>query len=185
MGKHLVFILVCVLLVSQSLSAALFDDRYDRDIKKSVKRYWTDFPKWKYWKAQIYQESRFKKDAISPVGASGLAQFMPGTKKQIWRELKYSQSINTFSTYHSITAGAYYMRKLRNQWNWKRPQIDKHNLALASYNGGIGNILKAQKVCNDASLYEDIIKCLPQVTGHHSKETITYIKRIKKWYQRL
>lgn len=181
--KLLQYILVCVLLLSQSLSALSFD-RYNRDIKKSVKRYWVDFPQWKYWKAQLYQESRFNPNAVSPVGAKGLAQFMPKTKTQIWRELKYSQDISAFSPYESIFAGAYYMRKLRNGWKWKRPLMDRHNLALASYNGGIGNILKAQRACNNAILYEDIIKCLPQITGRHSKETITYIKRIKKWYLR-
>ncbi|UTJ05380.1 transglycosylase SLT domain-containing protein [Arcobacter roscoffensis] len=169
----------------QSLSAALYDTRYDRDIKKSVKRYWSDFPKYRYWKAQLYQESRLKKNAISPVGAMGLAQFMPATKKQIWRELGYEKSISAFSTYHSIFAGAYYMRKLRNQWKWKRPILDRHYLGAASYNAGLGNILKAQKACNNARLYEDIIRCLPKITGHHSKETITYVKRIERWYQRL
>lgn len=171
--------------MSQSLSAALFDKRFDRDIKKAVKLYWTDFPKWRYWKAQLYQESRFKSTAVSPVGAKGLAQFMPKTKEQIWRELKYSKNISAFSDVHSITAGAYYMRKQRNQWRTKRPSLDRHYLALASYNAGLGNILKAQKQCNNAVLYEDIIKCLPQITGKHSKETIDYTKRIEQWYQRL
>ena len=185
MVKRLVFMLVCVSLVSVSLSAKSFSTKYDRDIKKSVKRYWGDFPRWKYWQAQLSQESRFNPLAVSPVGAAGLAQFMPKTKAQIWKELNYSPGVSAFSSYESIFAGAYYMRKLRKSWNWKRPLLDKHNLALASYNGGIGNILKAQRLCNNALLYEDIIKCLPGVTGHHSKETITYIKRIKKWYQLL
>jgi soluble lytic murein transglycosylase-like protein len=172
-------------LVSQSLLALSFSKKYDRDIQKSVKRYWVDFPKWKYWKAQLYQESLLNLFAVSYVGAKGLAQFMPGTKKQIWRELNYSQNISAFSTYHSISAGAYYMRKLRNQWRVKRPLIDRHNLALASYNAGLGNILKSQKKCNNARFYEDIIKCLPKVTGKHSKETRTYVKRIRRWYQYL
>lgn len=171
--------------MSQSLSAPLSDKQYDKYIKKSVKLYWTDFPKWRYWKAQLYQESRFKSTAVSPVGAKGLAQFMPKTKEQIWRELKYNENISAFSSYHSIFAGAYYMRKLRNQWKWKRPQKDKHELAMYCYNAGLGNILKAQKACNNAVLSKDIIKCLPQITGHHSKETINYVKEIDKWYYRL
>lgn len=181
--KLLPCILVAVFLLSQSLLALSFSNKYDRDIQKSVKRYWADYPIWKMWKAQLYQESRFKLMALSPVGAKGLAQFMPKTWIQISRELKYNKIIIPYSSYHAINAGAYYMRKQRNQWNWKRPQEDKHNLALASYNAGLGNILKAQKLCNNALLYEDIIKCLPKITGHYSNETITYVKRIKKWYQ--
>ena len=175
------FILVCVLSASVSLSALSFDNRYDRDIKKSVKRYWSDYPKHLSWKAQLYQESKLDPNAISPVGAKGLAQFMPLTWKQIARELKFNKNINPYSGYHSIYAGAYYMRKLRNGWSSPRPQEDIHKLAQASYNGGIGNIIKAQKQCGGVLLYDEIIKCLPLITGHHSKETITYVRRIKKW----
>lgn len=172
-------------MVSQSLLAQSYSKKYDRTIKKAVKLYWTDFDRWKYWKAQLYQESRFKSNAVSPVGAKGLAQFMPKTWEQISKEMGYSKSITPFYSYESIFAGAYYMRKLRKSWNWKRPTLDKHYLALASYNGGIGNMIKAQKLCGNKILFKDIIPCLPQVTGHHSKETITYIKRIKRWYLEL
>ncbi len=158
-----------------------FSNRYDRDIQKSVKLYWVDFNYWKWWKAQLYQESRLRSDAVSPVGAKGLAQFMPNTWKQIAKEMGYRTSITPFYTYESIFAGAYYMRKLRNSWSWNRPVLEKHYLALASYNGGIGNIIKAQKLCSNALLWGDIKECLPQVTGHHSVETITYIERIKRW----
>jgi UDP-N-acetylmuramyl pentapeptide synthase len=69
---------------------------------------------------------------------------MPKTWKQIARELNYDKYITPYDTKFAIEAGAYYMKKLRKAWNWKRPQIDKHKLALASYNAGIGNLLKAQ-----------------------------------------
>jgi len=180
--KHLAYILLVGLLLSQSLLAASFSNKYDEQIKKATKLYWTDFNYWKYWKAQLYQESRFKTNAVSPVGAMGLAQFMPGTWKQISKELKYPVHAKAFVPRYSIYAGAYYMRKLRNSWNWKRPLLDKHYLALASYNAGLGNILKSQKRCDNALLYDDIIECLPGVTGRHSKETIDYVRKIKKWY---
>ena len=179
--KHLGFISLVGLLLSQSLSAVSFNNKYDKQIEKSVTLYWTDFNHPKWWKAQLYQESRFKNNAVSPVGAMGLAQFMPNTWKQISKEMKYPIYANAFIPKYAIFAGAYYMRKLRNTWSWKRPQSDKQYLALASYNGGIGNLLKAQKLCNSEILYADIIKCLPKVTGHHSKETIDYIQRIKQW----
>jgi soluble lytic murein transglycosylase-like protein len=166
----------------QSLSAVSFNSKYDDDISKAVKLYWTDFPSWKYWKAQLYQESRLKATAKSPVGAMGLAQFMPKTWQGISKDLNYPIYANAYMPKYAIFAGAYYMRKLRNQWSWNRPAIEKNKLAQASYNAGLGNILKAQKKCNNALLWKDISPCLKDVTGHHSKETITYIERIKKWY---
>ena len=167
--------------MSQSLLAVSFNSKYDRTIQKSVKLYWTDFDKSNFWKAQLFQESRFKSDAVSPVGAMGLAQFMPNTWRQISKELNYPIYANPFIPKYAIFAGAYYMRKLRNSWNWKRPTMDKHKLALASYNGGIGNMIKAQRLCGNKILFKDIIPCLPQVTGHHSKETIDYVKKVDKW----
>lgn len=164
-----------------SADALTFPDKYDSIIKRSVKVYWADFPFWRAWKAQLWQESRLDPDAMSPVGASGLAQFMPGTWREIAPALGYAHLPPT-SVRPAINAGAYYMAKLRRAWSAPRPQDDRHWLAAASYNAGFGNILKAQKVCGGAALYLEIIACLPGVTGAHSTETITYVERIKRWW---
>lgn len=86
---------------------------------------------------------------------------------------------------HSIRAGAYYMARLARGWSSKRPVLDRWDLARASYNAGFGNLLKAQKAAGGAVLYADIIRALPQVTGHHSRETTTYVELIHKWYRRM
>lgn len=157
-----------------------FSARYDSEISAAVKRFWPDFPYPYAWKAQLYQESLLNPDAVSPVGARGLAQFMPGTWAEVQRDLGWV-SVSPHSAKHSIIAGAYYMRKLRRLWSSPRPIIDRHWLAQASYNAGGGNILKAQKRCGGALRYHAIIACLPLVTGRHSAETITYTKRINRW----
>lgn len=164
-----------------SSSASPFSDRFDLKIRAAVRDYWPDYPFWMAWKAQLYQESRLDPAAVSPVGAAGLAQFMPGTWKQVAAELKLGQSGP--HTDVAIEAGAYYMAKLRRGWSSSRPQEDRHKLAQASYNAGFGNILAAQRVCGGASLFEPIIVCLPQVTGRHSAETIIYVARIEKWWR--
>jgi soluble lytic murein transglycosylase-like protein len=133
------------------------------------------------WKGQLYQESRLDPDARSPAGAEGLAQFMPAT----WREITAAMGLGVVDrrmAEPSIEAGAYYMAQLRRQWSSPRPEEDRHNLAMASYNAGLGNLLKAQRACAGALLYADIIICLPQITGRYAQETIGYVPAIRRWH---
>ena len=62
-----------------------------------------------------------------------------------------------------------------------RAVIERHKLAEASYNAGLGSIIKAQIACSGAVLWSDILSCLPQVTGTNSAQTITYVSRIERW----
>lgn len=70
------------------------------------------------------------------------------------------------------------MYKLRAVYATERPDREKHSMALCSYNAGLGNCIKAQKLCNNTLLWTEAKVCLPQVTGHHSEETIGYVDRI-------
>lgn len=158
----------------------LIPSKYDRQIEAAVAKWWPAYPFASAWKAQLFQESRLDPAAVSPVGAAGLAQFMPGTWAQISRELRLPPGLSPHHAW-AIEAGAYYMAKLRGQWTAPRPAEDRHQLAQASYNAGLGHLLAAQKRCGGPPGYEDIITCLPQVTGRHSAETITYVRRIAHW----
>lgn len=159
-------------------------DSYDVLIQASVRNWWTDYPDWLSWKAQLYQESRLDADARSPVGASGLAQFMPATWAEISGELGYGGADAREANY-AIDAGAYYMAKLRRAWAWPRPDEDRQALAQASYNTGTGNVLKAQRLCGGARSWAEISPCLRQVTGRDADQTITYVARIRLWRQEL
>jgi membrane-bound lytic murein transglycosylase F len=136
---------------------------------------------WRLWKAQLYQESLLNPDAVSPVGARGLAQFMPGTWAEVSRQLGY-EHLNPHMAEPAIIAGAYYMARQLAIWKAPRPAADRYSLAAASYNAGAGNIIKAQQVCGGSNGYAEIISCLPEVTGHHSKETKTYVQRIWRYW---
>lgn len=143
-------------------------------------RWWGQGPEWQWWKAQLYQESLLDPEAVSPAGAQGLAQFMPGTWAEVTRQLGL-HGVPPSHARHAIDAGAYYMAKLQRTWKAPRPHMDRHRLAQASYNAGAGHIIKAQAVCGGPALYAEIIECLPLVTGRHSWETITYVDKIERW----
>ena len=173
-------IVIGMLMGCASASAGpIIPDRYDGRIRAAVERWWPDYPFPAAWKAQLYQESRLDPSAVSPVGARGLAQFMPATWNQVRRELR----LGDLSPHHAlaIDAGAYYMARLRAEWSAPRPQDDRQRLAQASYNAGIGNMLAAQRRCGGRNAYRAIIACLPDVTGAHSRETIAYVDRIARW----
>ena len=176
--------LVCIslvgLLLSFGSSANSFPKDYDDIIKESTKRYLPGI-RWELLKAQLYQESRMDPDARSPVGAEGVAQFMPDTWVEMTQKLGYGNVSPRIAKF-AIPAAAYYMSTLRNTWSTPRPELDRHQLALASYNAGKGNIIKSQRLCDNKILYPDIVECLPHVTGKHSEETFTYVERIWEYY---
>ena len=70
----------------------------------------------------LWQESRFKPSARSPVGAQGIAQFMPGTAAMVGLDDPWNPA-------KAIDASARYLRQLRDGFG---------NLGLAAiaYNGG-------------------------------------------------
>jgi hypothetical protein len=77
--------------------------------------------------AQLYAESGFNPFARSPVGAQGIAQFMPGTAQS------YGLS-NPFDADASIMAQAHLMHDLLTQFGGKIA------FALAAYNAGAGAV---------------------------------------------
>lgn len=168
----------CVL---QSASAyTLGTDRYDRQIKSASELFLPGWD-WRWYRAQLYQESRLNPSAVSPAGAAGIAQFMPGT----WRDIAPKVGAGSLSPHvadSAILAGAYYMAKLRRVWKSERPEPDRRRLAQASYNAGTGNILSAQQACHGARHWPDIAPCLSQITGGHAAETLTYVERIERWF---
>ncbi len=172
--------LLVAALMGCSPAAAQTTDRYDGQIRQAVATYWPDYPDWLSWKAQLYQESRLDPAAVSPAGAKGLAQFMPGT----WEDMRQQLRLGPAASPHddiAIQAGAYYMARLRAAWKSRRTAHSRQQLAQASYNAGLGHILRAQSACYGARDWTYIAPCLPGVTGRHAAETITYVDRIAKW----
>lgn len=171
-----------IVAMTPALAATPVPKTYDKEIKSAAEKWLPGVP-WKLLKAQYYQESRLNPNAVSPVGAAGVAQFMPATWRQVTKELGWS-GIDSRLAGPAIEAGAYYMmeqrRTFRSLADWSR-----HKHALGGYNAGAGNIMKAAKLCGAPAEWEETVTCLPRVTGHHSAETKTYIERIWLWYRGL
>jgi membrane-bound lytic murein transglycosylase B len=138
-------------------------------------------PDWTWLKGQAIQESGLNPNAVSPVGAAGLMQFMPPTWSDVSRAMGW-RNVDPRSPQHAILAGAFYMRQQRDAWTTDRPIIEKQRLALASFNAGLGSILAAQKLCRGARDWSAIALCLPGVTGAaNAKQTTDYVRLIPKW----
>jgi soluble lytic murein transglycosylase-like protein len=74
----------------------------------------------------IWQESRFKPDAISPKGAQGIAQFMPMTARS-------SGLADPFNPLDAIAKSGQLLRELRHEFG-------NLGLAAAAYNAGSGRV---------------------------------------------
>lgn len=148
----------------------------------AVDEFWRDFQEVAWWKAQLCQESHLNPDAVSPVGAQGLAQIMPTTYAEVVRTLNWDARVRAFDPDRAIRAGAYYQWRMRKVWGESgRTAIDRNRLGAAAYNAGTGSILKAQTACGDARLWEDIAPCLERTTGQYAHETVNYVLNITKF----
>ncbi len=85
--------------------------------------------------AVMREESHFRPEAVSRVGALGLMQIMPATGREIARSkgMKIS-NLELLQPEVNIDFGAYYLRRMLDQFGG---DLDK---ALAAYNGGPGNV---------------------------------------------
>jgi Transglycosylase SLT domain len=79
-----------------------------------------------YFVNQIQQESGFNPYAESPVGAVGIAQFMPATAAGL--------GVNPYDPVSALNGAAQMMASLAKQYN------GNYAMALAAYNAGAGNV---------------------------------------------
>ena len=82
--------------------------------------------------ALVWQESRWRADARSPVGARGLAQLMPGTARDL--------GVNPDDPFANLEGGARYLREQLDRFDG---DLEK---ALAAYNAGPGRVIRANGV---------------------------------------
>lgn len=152
---------------------------------------------WILVSALIYQESRFKPEVESPVGARGLMQLMPSvatTYKVDFRRLKEPRK--------NIEIGTKYFRWLYDYYD-KDTLVSSENkikFALASYNAGLGHIIDARALARkhklDPNVWDDHVAVMltnkhlgefyrdPVVKYGHFRgwETYGYVQNIMIYY---
>jgi len=111
-------------------------------------------------------ETRYKSDAISPVGAVGLMQFMPYSAQKVADMTDQKiQTVQLFSPEKSIEFGAAYLKKLSLEMDNQKP------LVAAAYNGGPHRVKAWIKNLGQLE-FDKFIEHIPFV------ETRTYVKRV-------
>jgi soluble lytic murein transglycosylase-like protein len=82
--------------------------------------------------AVVWQESRWRANALSPVGARGLAQLMPGTAREM--------GVDPDDPLANLEGGARYLRQQLDRFDG---DVEK---ALAAYNAGPGRVTAANGI---------------------------------------
>lgn len=108
---------------------------------------------WRLIASLIYQESRFKPEAISWMGAFGLMQLMPGTAE------KYG--VDSMSPpEENIRAGINYLQFLDNRFSEIiEDPVERRKFVLAAYNVGIAHVFDARRLAEkygrDPDVWDD------------------------------
>ncbi|MEW9121788.1 MAG: transglycosylase SLT domain-containing protein [Thermotaleaceae bacterium] len=140
---------------------------YEEEVRKAAEEF--DLDPELIW-AVMREESHYRPEVFSPVGAVGLMQVMPATGKDIAHRLKVSfEESDLLKPEVNIRFGAYYLRRMLNSFS---QDVDK---TLAAYNGGPGNVQRWS-----ASELGKTKEGFP--TAITFQETREYITKVKNTY---
>lgn len=113
-------------LANPEQAAAVLPDRYQPAVMQLAARF--DLSP-VLIEAVVWQESRWQERAVSPAGARGLAQLMPGTAREL--------GVNPDDPLANLEGGARYLRQQLDRFDG---DVEK---ALAAYNAGPGRVERA------------------------------------------
>lgn len=110
--------------------------------------------------AVVWQESRWRADAVSPKGAQGLAQLMPATAREL--------GVDPHDPYANLEGGARYLRAQLDRFDG---DLEK---ALAAYNAGPGRVERAGGIPRIRETQNYVAAIMTRLSSHtassHSTE---------------
>ena len=124
--------------------------------------------------AVMREESHYRAEVYSPVGAVGLMQVMPATGKDIAGRLKVPfEDGDLLKPEVNIRFGAYYLRSMLKMFG------DDEDKALAAYNGGPGNVRR----WSESKLGKTKTDFPTAITFQETREYITKVKNTHHIYR--
>jgi soluble lytic murein transglycosylase-like protein len=102
--------------------------------------------------ALVWQESRWRENAVSPAGARGLAQLMPATARYL--------GVNPDDPHANLEGGARYLREQLNRFGG---DLEK---ALAAYNAGPGRVERAGGIPKIRETQGYVAAIMGRLAGH-------------------
>ena len=102
--------------------------------------------------AVVWQESRWRANAVSHAGARGLAQLMPGTAEYL--------GVDPDDPMQNLEGGARYLREQLDRFDG---DIEK---ALAAYNAGPGRVIRAGGVPNIRETRQYVAAIMGRLSDH-------------------
>ena len=130
----IIFLVIACALLYTPVMKHLYPLQYQGEIWRHAEEYRLD----PYLVCAVtHTESRFRPAAVSRLGAVGLMQLMPDTGIWIGDHLGLELTESDLTDPETnILLGCWYLRHLLDQFE------EDYTLALAAYNGGIGNVRK-------------------------------------------
>lgn len=128
--------------------------RYKRDLTRIAHAEWGLNAPVSTFAAQIHQESRWRENARSPVGAGGLAQFMPATAIWISGAYKLGEA-QPYNHIWALRALVIYDRHLLDRLlpipeSAALATCDRWAMVLSAYNGGLGWVNRDRRMARAA-----------------------------------
>jgi soluble lytic murein transglycosylase-like protein len=151
-------------------------DKHKRDVIRNARLEWGLDAPIAALAAQLEQESGWNPAARSPVGALGIAQFMPGTAADMARKL--GAPSDPLNPAWALRAHSAYMRQLYNLLRYPT-ECDNFGATLSAYNGGLGWHNRRRAVAPDPSDFWTSVRWInPGITEANQLENENYSVRI-------